>query len=51
MENLPRIVAAYEKMDKQARDKYVLRMEQSAIRYPMQVQQRANLRLVTNENR
>lgn len=35
MENLDRIIAAYEKMDRRARDEYLVLMEQSAQKYPM----------------
>jgi len=35
MENLHRIIAAYEKMDRRARDEYVILMEQTARKYPM----------------
>lgn len=34
MENLHRIIAAYEKMDRRAREEYVLLMEQTAAKYP-----------------
>lgn len=44
MENLARVIAAYEKMDKRARDEYVVLMEQSAKKYPMQLA--VKLRLV-----
>ena len=39
MENLHRVIAAYEKMDKRARDEYVILMEHSAQKHPMQVPQ------------
>lgn len=49
MENLPRIIAAYEKMDKRSRDQYIELMEGSAEDFPMR--QKITLKLISNNAR
>jgi len=51
MKNLPRIIAAYEKMDQQERDRYVLKMEWSAAKFPMKIPKPNHLRVVANKSR
>lgn len=51
MENLHRIIAAYQKMDKKARKKYLVRMEETAKLYPDEKHKQPALKLVVNKNR